>query len=164
MRKLVAVALFSAVQLAGCSLMPERVPLGSSRAEVEQRLGAPTTVHVLPDGQRLQYSGQPSGGWVYNLDLDAQGRLRAVQQVMDESDFLQRIEPGRWTRDDVLLHMGRPAQMGRVARFDGPVWTYRYMLGGTPRLLHVHLDPQGVVRQLMVFDELPLPSPSDYMP
>ncbi len=152
------VACVLALALGACSLLPERTAPGTPRAEIEQRMGKPTAVHALPEGQRLQYSGQPSGHFVYNFDLDAQGRLRSARQVMDEADLLQQIQVNRWTREDVLRHMGRPALVERVARFDGEVWTYRYQNGGWPRLFHVHLDPAGVVRQLMMFDEIPPPS------
>lgn len=144
--------------LGACSLLPERMAPGSTRADIEQRMGKPTAVYALPGGQRLQYSGQPSGHYVYNFDLDAQGQLRVAQQVMDEGALLQQIRVNQWTRDDVLLHMGRPALVERVARFDGEIWTYRYQNGGWPRLFHVHLDPAGVVRQLMMFDEIPPPT------
>src|SRR5690606_13794606 len=69
--------------LAGCALMPERLVPGTPRAEIVQRLGAPSAEYPLPDGTRLQYSRQPAGQQVYNLEVDAQGRLRKVEQVLD---------------------------------------------------------------------------------
>ncbi|MDP2015688.1 hypothetical protein [Hydrogenophaga sp.] len=143
-----------AVVLAGCSLMPERATPGMQRAEIEKNLGRPTMVHALPGGAtRLQYSGQPAGQWVHNLDLGPDGRLVRNEQVMDAPWLLQRIEVGRWTQDDVLRNLGRPALVERVARFDGAVWTYRFLEATRPRQVHVHLDPAGVVRQLMFSDE-----------
>lgn len=148
-------ALALAALLAGCALMPERVPLGATRGEIESRLGRPTSVHVLADGTRLQYSRQPAGQQVYNLDLDADGRLRRVEQVMD-AGWLQRIEVDRWTRDDALLQLGRPALVERVARWDGDIWTYRLEEATVARQVHLHLDGAGVVRRVMFTDE-PLP-------
>lgn len=149
-----SLTLITALVLTGCSLMPERVAPGTPRAEIEARLGRPTLVHVLPDGTRLQYSGQPAGQWVHNLDLGADGRLVRYTQVMDAAWLLQNIQIGRWTRDDVLRDMGRPALVERVARFDGEVWTYRFLQATAPRQAHVHLDPAGVVRQLAFTDEI----------
>jgi hypothetical protein len=148
-----------AVLLTGCSLMPERVPMGATRGEIESRLGRPTAVHVLADGTRLQYSRQPAGQQVYNLDLGADGGLRQVEQVMD-AGWLQRIEADRWTRDDALLHLGRPALVERVARWDGDIWTYRFQEVTGPRQVHLHLDRAGVVRRVMFTDE---PQPDDLM-
>ncbi|WP_342133420.1 hypothetical protein [Hydrogenophaga sp. OTU3427] len=151
-------AALCAALLAACAA-PERMPLGSSRDETLARLGQPTAVHRLADGERLQYSYQPAGPWVHNLDFDASGRLQRRQQVMDPADFAQ-IETGRWTRDDVLRRYGRPAQVERVARFDGEVWTYRFLDNQRRRQLHVHLDPAGTVRQVLTTDE-PVPEPPD---
>ena len=72
-----------ALVLSGCALMPERLLPGTARADIVQRLGPPTAEYPLPDGMRLQYSRQPAGQQVYNLDLDAQGRLRKVEQVIN---------------------------------------------------------------------------------
>ena len=146
-----------ATLLVGCSLMPERVPMGATRSEIETRLGQPTAVHALADGTRLQYSRQPAGQQVYNLDLDADGRLRRTDQVMD-AGWLQRIEVDRWTRDDAWRHLGRPALIERVARWDGDIWTYRFQEATGSRQVHLHLDRAGVVRRVVFTDE---PMPDD---
>lgn len=157
-----AFLLGAALAVAGCSLMPERVEPGTPRADIESRLGRPTTVHALPGGTtRLQYSGQPSGPWVHNLDLGSDGRLLRHEQVMDAGWLLQHIRIGQWTRDDVFRGMGRPAMFERVARFDGEIWTYRFLEATRPRQVHVHLDPAGVVRQLMFTDEPTYDDPAD---
>ncbi len=142
-----------AMVLSGCALMPERLLPGTPRADIVQRLGAPTGEYALPDGTRLQYSRQPAGQQVYNLDLDAQGRLRKVEQVLDIFWMQQNIALDRWTRDDVLRHMGRPALVERVWSFTGDIWTYRFLEFNNPRQAHVHIDPQGVVRKLVFTDE-----------
>lgn len=139
--------------LAACSSMPESMALGTSRAEIEQRLGAPTAVHVLADGTRLQYSRQPAGQQVFNLDLDAQGRLLRMDQVLD-TEWLQRIEVDRWTEEDVLRQFGKPAVVERVARFEGGVWTYRYLEPfSLARLAHIYIDTEGKVRKVVYTDE-----------
>lgn len=142
-----------ALVLSGCALMPERLLPGTPRADIVQRLGAPTGEYPMPDGTRLQYSRQPAGQQVYNIDLDAQGRLRKVEQVLDIFWMQQNIALDRWTRDDVLRHMGRPALVERVWSFTGDIWTYRFLEQNNPRQAHVHIDPQGVVRKLVFTDE-----------
>jgi outer membrane protein assembly factor BamE (lipoprotein component of BamABCDE complex) len=154
MNILKALLVAAAALVGGCSLMPERVAVGAPRADIENMLGRPTMVHALPGGgTRLQYSGQPTGQWVHNLDLGPDGRLLRNEQVMDAHWLQQRIEVGRWTQDDVLRNLGRPALVERVARFDGVIWTYRFLEATRPRQVHVHLDPAGLVRQLMFSDE-----------
>jgi hypothetical protein len=147
-----AIGLGFVVLLTGCSLMPERVPLGATRGEIESRLGQPTGVYALADGTRLQYSRQPAGQQVYNLDVGTDGRLRQVQQVMD-AGWLQRIEVDRRTQEDALQSLGRPALIERVASWDGDIWTYRFEEANSARQVHLHLDRAGVVRRVMFTDE-----------
>lgn len=145
--------------LAGCAGMPERIEVGAPRPQIVERLGAPSAEYPLPDGgRRLQYSRQPAGQQVYNLDLGADGRLRKTEQVMDIHWLQQHVEVGRWSRQDVLLHLGRPALVERVASFRGDVWTYRFLEVNLARQAHLHIDPEGVVRILMFTDE-PIPDP-----
>ena len=155
------IALVLVALLAGCSLMPERVPLGATRGEIESRLGQPTGVYPLADGTRLQYSRQPAGQQVYNLDMGADGRLRQTEQVMD-AGWLQRIDVDRWTRDDALLNLGRPALIERVASWDGDIWTYRFQEVNGARQVHLHLDRAGVVRRVMFTDEPRLDDMADF--
>ncbi|ARU06977.1 hypothetical protein CCO03_18555 [Comamonas serinivorans] len=142
--------------LLGCASDPARLPLGSDRATVLERLGTPTAQYRLnADGgatERLQYSAQPAGQRVYNVDLNASGQVLAVTQAMDEAAF-GRIQVDRWTRDDVLREFGPPFQITGVHAFTGEVWTWRYSLGPWNRLLHIYIDPQGVVRRWHPADE-----------
>ncbi|MCU0958319.1 MAG: hypothetical protein MUF55_13745 [Hydrogenophaga sp.] len=98
---LTLVTLVMAGLLAGCAAMPERLVTGTPRADIERALGRPTAVIDGVAGTRLQYSRQPAGQQVFNVELDAQGRLRQVDQVMDPAWFA-RVEVDRWTREDVL--------------------------------------------------------------
>ena len=138
--------------LAGCAGMPERLVPGTPRSDIEARLGPPTAVYPGAQGTQLQYSRQPAGQQVYNLTLDTQGRLRQVDQVMDPVWF-ERIGVGTWTRQQVLQQFGRPALVERVARFDGDIWTYRFLDAGWSRQAHIHLDPSGVVQRVIFSDE-----------
>lgn len=136
--------------LAACATHPTNawnLAPGTPRDEVLARLGQPGRVVPLPDGgQRLQYSMQPVGHYVFMVDLDAAGKLVRARQVMTHAEF-QRIEPGTWTREDVLREFGRPAWVDGVSSFHGSVWTYRWMENNHPMFYWVYLDPQGVVRR-----------------
>ena len=147
--------------LAGCMGIPERIEPGTPRSQIEERLGLPTAEYALPDGRRLQYSRQPGGQQVYNLDLDASGRLRRLEQVMDFNWLQRNIALDRWTRADVLQNLGRPALIERVVSFRGEVWSYRFLEMNSPRQAHLHIDPEGVVRRLMFTDELVRDDPPD---
>lgn len=146
--------------LAGCAGNPERIAPGTPRAQVLEALGSPTARYPLADGERLQYSMQPAGQLVYNVDLDANGRLVRAEQVLSEALFPQRIVPNRWTQDDILREYGRPARIEGVHNFKGRIWVWRYADGPTWRLLFIDVDPQGIVRGYSVGDE-PMPEPHE---
>jgi hypothetical protein len=76
---------------------------------------------------------------------------------MDPADF-DHIVVDQWTRAEVQQRYGRPALVEKVARFDGDIWTYRFLEISRRRMLHVHIDPTGVVRRVMTTDE---PEPSE---
>jgi hypothetical protein len=140
--------------LSGCAGIHQFVKPGTSRDEIINRLGQPTGTCALPTGERLQYSLQPAGHQIYNLDLDAQGRLQRTEQVLDDPYF-SRIGVDSWTTSDVLCLFGKPARIEHVARFDGEVWIYRYNHLHWDWVLGIHVDRGGVVRQVSRTEERP---------
>ena len=149
-----ASALVLAVLLSACA-SPDREKPGARRADVVARLGAPHSATALEGHrERLLYSTQPAGRRVFHLDFDATGRLERVEQVLSFDRF-SGIALNHWTRADVERTFGPPALVERVARFDGDVWTYRFMDGYEPRMAHIHIDLAGTVRQLAFTDDQP---------
>ncbi len=149
-----AAALLGAAMLGGCASEPTRLPLGVSKAEVLERLGQPTGVYPLAGGERLQYSREPGGSEVSNVDLDASGRVVSVRQEMEEGLFPSTIEVGTWTRADVLRTYGRPVEIAEVTSFNGTIWSWRYLHINNHRLLNIYIDPQGVVVRWHSSDDL----------
>jgi hypothetical protein len=148
MRKLLVAALVSL--LAACAGNPFAgfdIAPGTPRDAVIARMGQPYRVVRLPGGERLQYSMQPYGRIAWMVDLDASGRVTQARQVLTEGNF-HRIEPGKWTREDVEREFGRPAWVDGVASWNGPVMTYRWRdIANSDMFYYVYLDPQGVVRR-----------------
>lgn len=144
----------AALLLAACA-GPAQVTPGTPAAEVSQRIGQPTARYAATDSvaERWQYSYQPSGRQVYNIDLDARGRVQQVEQAMDEALFAQRIQPGQWTRQDVLREYGAPAWTMGTHNFDGDIWVWRYENGPFLRLLYIDIRPDGVVQDYSLGDE-----------
>ncbi len=150
--------------LGGCALLadPGRVVTGTPAASVVDYLGRPSARFPASAGlgERLQYTYQPAGQRVFNIDLDTQGRVARVEQALSESLFDQRIQPDHWTRADVLREYGPPARIVGVHNFDGDIWVWRYADGPVWRLLHIDIDRAGVVRGWSSGDE-PLPDVPD---
>lgn len=148
MKRLLAAAL--AALLAACAGNPfnaHGVQPGTPRDAVIASLGQPTRVVRLPGGERLQYSTQPLGRWAWMVDLDASGRVVRSRQVLTETEF-NRIEPGKWTRDDVEREFGPPALVDGVASWPGPVMTYRWQhMDRSDMFYYVYLDARNVVQR-----------------
>ena len=143
-------ALSLAALLAACAGNPFHawdLQPGASRQDVLARLGPPTRVVAIPGGERLQYSVQPFGPYAWMVDLDASGRLVSARQVLNTVSF-NRIEPGRWTRNDVEREFGPPARIDGVSSWNGPVMTYYWRDRDRSDMFYwVYLDPQGVVQR-----------------
>lgn len=121
------VLVLSASLLAGCVNMssPARLAPGASAEAIRAQLGEPTGRYALTDGgQRLEYARGPYGRETWMLDVDAQGRLVKAVQVLRESTFAT-IKAGM-TRDEVLMTIGRPGNVGYVGWQMQTVWNYRY--------------------------------------
>jgi hypothetical protein len=120
---------------------------GTAREAVIARMGQPQRVVRLPTGERLQYSLQPGGRYAWMVDLDATGKVVQVRQVLTQANF-NRIETGKWTRDDVEREFGRPAWVDGVASWKGPIMTYRWRdTQGSDMFYWVYLDERNVVQR-----------------
>ncbi len=153
-------ACLAACVLAGCAGIAQNTSPGTPREQVLQNLGKPTATYPLPAGTRLQYSGQPSGRQVYNIDLDAAGKVVAVTQMM-QPGVLNRFAGGGVTAADLQRDIGPPAMVGKVYHFPGNVWTWRWEEMGIPRLFHAYVNPQGMVERALSTDEPIRPWVSD---
>lgn len=117
--------LLAVVLLCACSsYAPPTALMQASRNDVLARMGSPDTVRPLENGTRLEFAGGPYGKQTWFIDLDAQDRVRRVEQVLTESNF-SRIQPGM-TQDEVRQRLGRPGDVQALGRARGQVWRYRY--------------------------------------
>lgn len=138
--------------LAGCAVKPME---GASREEVIARYGQPTRVVPLATGTRLQYSQQPAGQYATMVDLDASQRVVSARQVLNPADFA-RIEPGKWTREDVEREFGHPASVGRVASWSDDILTYRWRDVSQDMFFWVYLDANNRVQRTGQGMEFPI--------
>lgn len=146
-------AAFTAAWLAAGCANPDQLAPGSARDAALQTFGIPTARYPLPNGgERLQYSRQPAGQQVYNVDLDAAGKVSSATQVLSESHFA-KVPTGTWRTDDVLRQFGKPAYVSRVGNYVGDIWVYRYNDATVNRLFYVYVDPTGLVAKTSWGDE-----------
>jgi hypothetical protein len=139
-----------AALLFGCAGNPfggHDVAPGTARDAVIARMGQPQRVLRLPAGERFEYSLQPLGRYAWMVDLDPAGKVTQARQVLTAGNF-NRIEPGKWTRDDVEREFGRPAWVDGVTSWKGPIMTYRWRdLQGSDMFYWVYLDERNVVQR-----------------
>ena len=112
--------------LASCAgYGPVGVQAGQTEADVVKVMGVPTGRYTMPGGtQRLEYARGPYGRHTYMIDLDGQGRVTQVDQVLGPRHF-DTVVPGQTTRDDILRMLGRPNERVGAMR-DGQIWSWRY--------------------------------------
>jgi hypothetical protein len=116
--------------LAACSTYPPGpVRVGASEAQAVQALGAPSARHGLPSGTRLEYATGPAGRETWMLDLDAQGRVQKIEQVLTDAQlraWQTRLAAERITTGQLLAGLGTPSHRRPGGRHEGQVWSWRY--------------------------------------
>ena len=111
--------------LLGCATpKPDRVQPGQAEPELLAAMGAPTGRYPLVDGtQRLEFAQGPLGVRTWMVDLDAQGKVLRIRQVMD-SHYFDQVQDGM-SRDALLRLLGRPAS--RQGEWQNrETWSWRY--------------------------------------
>lgn len=133
--------------LAACAQPWQEFRPGDQESAVVARLGPPREVYNLPDGsKRLMWPTQPMGEVTTAADIDPAGKVISVRQVLQPAEFY-RAEPGKWTRNDVLVNFGRPEETSYFPLMKREVWSYRYLEDGVwYQLFHFYFDDTGVLR------------------
>jgi hypothetical protein len=120
--------------------------LGDPVVAVTAKMGQPTAVYPVGDGQVLEYATGPMGQTTWMARIGPDGRLVSFEQVLTGEKFAT-LQIGRATKADVLRTIGRPAEHSRVMLHDYEVWSYRYKENGVwNSMMHVHFDQAGIVR------------------
>jgi hypothetical protein len=147
---LAAALVLTALSLSACAVFRQPPPPGAPLAQVVAALGQPDASYPEPDGgQLLEYRGQPMGQFQHMARIGPDGRLVSWEQVLTSENF-GKVKVDHWTKDDILRHFGRPAEVSRVGFHNYEVWSYRYKEAGVwNSMMHVHFDQQGVVRQML---------------
>ncbi|MCX7147112.1 MAG: hypothetical protein NT042_13155 [Sulfuritalea sp.] len=130
---------------------------GEARLEdVQATIGQPSMQWQNPDGSRqLAYPRGPAGLDTFMVRLDANGKLQAIESVLDDR-HLATIRPGM-SKDEVLRILG-PSDANATAYFearDELVWDWRYRgMSNEPWRMMVLFDAaSGKVRSTMVRPE-----------
>ncbi|BBO60007.1 hypothetical protein [Mycoavidus sp. B2-EB] len=141
---LMSIATFA---LAACATPWQNGKFGPDEASAIAKLGQPREVYELPNGsKRLMWHTRPFGEKTTAIDIDADGKISQVRQVLAESEF-EQAQIGLWTRHDVLTNFGKPLEIAKFPRMQREVWSYRYRDNDVWYVLyHFHFDSNGTLR------------------
>lgn len=124
----------------------------STEADVRRQFGEPSEVVAAPDGSRtLEYPRQPEGWTNYFVTIGADGRMRALRQVLDQPSFA-RVQPGM-DKAELRRTLGRPASTMSYALKAEEVWDWRYKDGQQAKVFRVTLDVAGRVLHAASLDD-----------
>lgn len=128
------------------SLLFKDIRIGeSSEADVRTSAGKPEIVWEDADGaKRLEYPRSPQGGKTWMVDVGADGRVSAIQQVLTAENFA-RVRPGM-TKDEIRRLLGKPTQINAYRLKQEEVWGWRWWESSTETaFFNVHFNNDGIV-------------------
>jgi hypothetical protein len=145
-RSLICAACVAAI--AGCAA-PGAVAPGTPEAQLRAQFGRPTAEHALDAGaKRLEYLTGPFQQAKYMVDVDAQGRVQRVEQVLTYQKFA-RLRVGIDDRTVVLREFGIPFREQPYPLSGLTAWMYPYKENGVWNSeMAVYFDRNGVVRKV----------------
>jgi len=141
--------LLAAIGLAGCDYFAARdlKPGVSTARDVRDRFGTPGMEWRNDDGSvTWEYSRQPAGTQCYMATIGADGVLRSLEQVLNETGFA-RIQRGM-TGNDVRRILGKPATRQYFELSRETVWSWRIEApppSSDPTFFTVHFNTDGRV-------------------
>ncbi len=143
----VAIAVAS---LSGCASYSGRgLENGANRQEVQNLMGEAAARYQDPTGGEVwAYPRGPRGLHSYMVRFDGQGRMRSIEQVLQESSFAM-IRIGQDRGDDVLRRLGPYWLAADFPRQKERVWTWRFRNAmAQPAQVHVTFDESSVVKRV----------------
>lgn len=138
------------VLLGGCA-HPQLIDMGQSHESVIETLGQPQAETQMPDGTvRMTYSVQPFGQEVWWLFVDADGKVVAREQGLQEKYF-NLVKIGTSTEADVWALWGKCAEKYTFSLVNEHAWMYRFRdNGGFDMAVWPQFDVNGIVRSMDV--------------
>ena len=127
-------------------LLKGLTPGVTTEAQIRDRMGRPETERLFADGSKhLYYPRGPQGTTTYRVDIDAQGKLMAVTQLLTAENFAKvRIGMSQEAVRDLL---GKPGEVAIYRLKPETVWSWRWQEGGVSgdAFYNVHFDSTGHV-------------------
>jgi outer membrane protein assembly factor BamE (lipoprotein component of BamABCDE complex) len=127
-------------------LLKGLTPGVTTETQIRDQMGKPETERTFEDGaKRLEYPRGPQGLTTYMVDIDPNGKLKSVTQVLTAQNFA-KIRAGM-TQDQVRRLLGKPGEVAVFPLKPETVWSWKWEEGGPTgeAYFNVHFDRSGVV-------------------
>jgi outer membrane protein assembly factor BamE (lipoprotein component of BamABCDE complex) len=127
-------------------LLKGLTPGVTTEAQIRDQMGKPETERTFEDGsKRLEYPRGPQGLTTYMVDIDPNGKLKSVTQVLTAENFA-KIRAGM-TQDQVRRLLGKPGEVAVFPLKPETVWSWKWEEGAPTgeAYFNVHFDRSGVV-------------------
>jgi outer membrane protein assembly factor BamE (lipoprotein component of BamABCDE complex) len=122
-------------------LLKDMTPGVTTEAQILAQMGKPETARTFTDGsKRFEYPRGPQGLNTYMVDIDRDGKLQAIAQVLTAANFA-KIRLGM-TEDEVRRLLGKPGQVAVFPLKPETVWSWKWREGGVTEegIFNVHFD------------------------
>jgi hypothetical protein len=140
---------------AGCDVqrMQEMEVGVSTESDVRAKWGEAAALYDNADGSRsLEYPRQPSGQVNYMIEIGADGKLKAIRQVLKPDQFA-KVTPGL-DKAQVRRLIGKPAAMQSFEAKREEVWDWRWLDNNAAKLFSVTFSTaDGKVAATAVTDD-----------
>jgi outer membrane protein assembly factor BamE (lipoprotein component of BamABCDE complex) len=127
-------------------LLKGLTPGVTTEAQIRDQMGKPETERTFTDGsKRFEYPRGPQGLNTYMVDIDRDGKLQAITQVLTAANFA-KIRQGM-SEDEVRRLLGKPGEIAVFPLKPETVWSWKWREGGVTEegIFNVHFDSQQKV-------------------
>lgn len=143
--------------LSGCASVSS-VQSGTPVDEVISKFGRPSVTCSLPDGgRRMVWTQQPMGETAYALNVGADKKVGAPQQLLQDNHFSVLGNGQAWTPEMLRCEFGPPASVSEDGFGSSRqwVWGYRYLRGSEALMMYIYMGQDG--KQMTRFGAAPDP-------
>lgn len=143
-------AVASSIWLVGCAT-PSALAPGTPEADVIRQFGKPAEIYALPappQARRLAYPIGVLQQQTWMVDVDAQGRVLRVQEVLTSAHFA-RIRIGHDDTTSIRREFGPPRVVQSFPRLGLTAWSYAYVEDLFRNSeMSIFFDVSGIVRRV----------------
>ncbi len=148
--KAILITVAAMLSLAGCAAPSSIVP-GTPESEVISRFGQPAEVYPLPTPLQARRLAYPIGRLyqqTWMVDVDAQGRVLRVEEVISAAHFAQ-VRVGQDDMTIIRREFGPPRLIQTYTLSGLTAWMYPYLedLAWYSEMA-IYFDKSGIVRRV----------------